>query len=135
MTKTDDEIIEVPPNTDLFKLVKPENTVIHRGNDYWMYEVDFEGCEECGKEITRRGWTNVTHIVEKAFILKQKQQDELLNKFNKKVDEYINEHIKNAETHDYHEGYTKEMLVSELQEFREKSKQLAKEIFTKTKEE
>ena len=60
--------------------------------------------------------------LKKALSLKQKQQDKLLNKFNKKVNEQI-------------KGWGYYTHDKKAIEIFEKAKQLAKEVFTKTHKE
>lgn len=60
----------------------------------------------------------------KALSLKQKQQDELLNKFNEKVDEEIKLHDKN---YSFHPNDVSKFTIVGL----EKSKQLIREVFVK----
>ena len=97
MTKTDDEIIE--------EIIREE------------YHSAFVDCIEY-KPI------DLKKVIQKAFTLKQNQQDELLNKFNEMVDRKKLRHGHKSIFHtpSYNKGL-------------EKSKQPAKEVFTKTKEE
>ena len=102
MTKTDDEIIEEVvewywKKQDMEMMTKnPIAKKAQVGSDLWL-------------------------SVDKALSLKQNQQDELLNKFNEKVDAQI-------------KGWGYYTHDKKAIEIFEKSKQLAKEVFTKTKE-
>ena len=57
------KIEEIPEEQSLFKLTREEGIVIKQGNTYWMYEIEYEGCEVCEMEEEHRGWKNVTDII------------------------------------------------------------------------
>jgi len=102
MTKTDDEII--------LELTKGEDTM----------------------KFSTYQWGIVMELLKELVSLKQKQQDELLNEFEKKVDEIIDDDfIEDCKCEMDDEG----VIVCNTHRVIQKSKQLLKEIFTKTKEE
>ena len=109
MTKTNDEIIEKARRKAIIRLQKDCKPIKNR-NDFEYY-------------ATNSIVFAIDIAIKEALSLKQNQQDELLNKFNEKVDgekeyEGILSYHGNV---DFNRGL-------------EKSKQLAKEVFTKTKE-
>ena len=59
-------IEEINTKTSLFKVVRAEGTIIKQGDNYWIYSINFEGCESCGKEEEHKGWDNITKIVIEA---------------------------------------------------------------------
>ncbi len=50
-------------NLSLFKLVREEGHIIKQGDYYWIYEISYEGCEQCVTEETHKGWRNITNII------------------------------------------------------------------------
>lgn len=59
-------IEEIDVKKSLFDVVREEGTIIKRGDYYWIYAIDYEGCEECGRDEEHKGWNNITKIVIEA---------------------------------------------------------------------
>ena len=108
MTKTNDEIIEKARRKAIIRLQKDCKPIKNR-NDFEYY-------------ATNSIVFAIDIAIKEALSLKQNQQDELLNKFNEKVDE---EHKRNHPLKKYKCLYCDGLF---------KSKQLARVVFTKTKE-
>lgn len=98
-----------------------------------MTKTDDEIIEELGimNDITK---DECVAFVREALSLKQNQQDELFNKFEEKVDEF-KIFIDKVEPMELVGVKEMRNLDKKYNQGLEKSKQLLKEVFTKTKEE
>ena len=156
MTKTDDKIIGF---ISTFEMYEKEESGIKPNTIRIMFFAKEQRLKKATHIKIRKGYTKeyfVRKITDKTkwkndWIISWNPNEELLNKFNEKVDE-LNPYPKDIFTvptkEDYkilskllqQRGLTLDRFSADvgrklLKGFKEKSKQLAKEVFTKTKEE
>ncbi len=86
------DIEEIDNEKSLFDISREEGTIIKQGEYYWIRETDFEGCEDCGKEVERKGWRNITRVItqaRKGYVKIEDAQKEILSYFDIKKEDKV----------------------------------------------